>query len=340
MSKKKLKISIPKSLMQLSISQSKFAKRNGIKIKGKGIKKKELKENLKRARKGHVASTLKDLDRAIKIVIENPTIENRKMTKLQLGIISVIERPEMMDGVGKLYLKDSGQYKNMESFPEFILRTISDYSRDDAGDEKKKVLESLDQEALVKFCQRVLKKQIARYEKLGIDSDILAFNLASVLPNTKLLKNDRRRYRKLIDVLLLEVCNHEAVDIRTVISAILKFDKKKTVSKSDFMRSLVSEIIFLRNSNKNLSFTDHQKDLYEAMNDLALTYLDDLKKRDCKSLLKEYIKRRKFAESHNRDGKRMIKFVNYGNSNSSYSNLKTVVSELIEDNSSNELYLS
>ena len=55
--------------------------------------------------------------------------------------------------------------------------------------------------------------------------------------------------------------------------------------------------------------------------------------------MKAYIKRRKTAESYKNDTKRVIKFVDYANSNSPYTKLKAVLNELIADNSSNELYL-
>ena len=57
-------------------------------------------------------------------------------------------------------------------------------------------------------------------------------------------------------------------------------------------------------------------------------------------MLRQYIKRRKTAESYKNDGKRVIKFTDHANSNSPYSHIKSVVQDLISDNSSNELYLS
>ena len=45
---KKKKIKIPNSVIDLSMSPKKFAKKHNIKLKGKGMKKKEKKHNQKR----------------------------------------------------------------------------------------------------------------------------------------------------------------------------------------------------------------------------------------------------------------------------------------------------
>jgi hypothetical protein len=73
---------------------------------------------------------------------------------------------------------------------------------------------------------------------------------------------------------------------------------------------------------------------------LLLKKLYSNKNRKTRDILKTYIKRRKTAESYKNDTKRVIKFIDHAHSNSSYTSLKSVVQELISDNSSNELYLS
>lgn len=46
--KNKKKIKIPKSVLDLQLSPKKFAKRHNIRLKGKGISKRERKHNVKR----------------------------------------------------------------------------------------------------------------------------------------------------------------------------------------------------------------------------------------------------------------------------------------------------
>ena len=130
------------------------------------------------------------------------------------------------------------------------------------------------------------------------------------------------------------------VDVDAVLKAITKIDKDKVIDKKDFLEGFFSEFILQRSTNKTHSYTDNQKDLHESLIERTLIYLDNMKSRRLKDLLKQYIKRRKTAEEYKNDTKRVIKFIDHANSNSSYTNIKAVVQELIADNSSNELYLS
>jgi hypothetical protein len=95
-----------------------------------------------------------------------------------------------------------------------------------------------------------------------------------------------------------------------------------------------------KSSNKQKSFTDTQKDLHEGLIEHALTYLNDLKASKLRSILKEYIKRRRTAEEYKNDTKRVIKFVDHASSNSPYTNIKAVVQNIIDDDSDAEIYLS
>jgi hypothetical protein len=130
------------------------------------------------------------------------------------------------------------------------------------------------------------------------------------------------------------------VDVTTILNAVAKIDKKKSIDKKDFFEGFFSEFILTKSSNKNHSFNDTQKELHETLIERTLEYLDGIKGRKAKDILKTYIKRRKTAESYKNDTKRVIKFIDHANSNSSYNSLKSVIQELVADNSSNELYLS
>jgi len=130
------------------------------------------------------------------------------------------------------------------------------------------------------------------------------------------------------------------IDVDVVLKAVINIDKDKEIGKKDFLEGFFSEFILQRATNKSHSFTDNQKDLHDSLIEKTLVYLDNLKSRQLKDVLKQYIKRRKTAEEYKNDTKRVIKFIDYANSNSAYGNIKAVVQELIADNSSNELYLS
>ena len=335
--KDKKKIKIPKSVLDLRLSPKKFAKKHGIKLKGKGLSKGEKKRNRQRFRDQYCESSISGLNKAVKILSEVDP-DSKKFQKVKDGVENIILNPEVMKRIAKLYSKDPERYPNMMFLPRMIMITLVHYQRDDINDEEKELGKNLDSEKLIAFCSKVLKKEIKRYEKLGL-SDDMAFQLATVVPTTKIFKDNKAWYQKLIQV-LYQIAESEEVDIKTVLPAVQKIDKKNKLDKKEFLEGFFTEFIWTRSSNKNHSFNDSQKELHENLIEASLEYLESLKARKLKEVLKSYIKRRKRAESFKTDGKRVIKFVDHANSNSSYTNIKTVVQELISDNSSNELYLS
>ena len=335
MSKEK-KIKVPKSVLDLRMSPKKFAKKNNIKVSGKGLSKKERKNAKKRLTEAYAEHAIEGLNKAVKILAEHP--EGKKINKVKEGVDNIISNPEAMKRIAKLYEKNPDNYPNMIFLPHMIMTTIAYYSSDAISDEEKEIAESLDKEALAKFCEKILKKQIKRYKNMGLDEEI-AFQLATVIPTAKLFKNNRKWYKRLIQQ-MYDMAVVSEVDVDAVLKAITKVDKNRVINKKDFLEGFFSEFILQRSTNKTHSYTDNQKDLHESLIERTVIYLDNMKSRRLKDLLKQYIKRRKTAEEYKNDTKRVIKFIDHANSNSSYSNIKAVVQELIADNSSNELYLS
>jgi hypothetical protein len=334
---KKRKLKIPKSVLELRFSLKKFAKKHDIKLKGKGMSKSEKKRNTKRLFKEYSEASINGLNKAVKILAESSK-ESNKILKIKSGVDNVINNPKLMKNIAKIYRKNSDNYSNMMFLPNMIMNTIEYYSQEGLNDDEKEIAKSLDTEKLIEFCEKILKKEIKLYKKHGIDEST-SYQLATVIPTTKLFRNNRIWYKKLIESLYAIAAEHE-VDLNLIIKAILKLDKKKSINKKDFLEDFYSEFIFRRTSNKNHSFTDSQKDLHNELIDKSLEYLDNIKKNRCREVLKNYIKRRKLAESNKNDSKRIIKFIDHANSNSPYMNLKTVIQDLISENSANELYLS
>lgn len=333
---KKKKVKIPKSVLDLSMSPKKYAKKHNIRLKGKGMSKKEKKHNLKRLKNAYSESAITGLNKAVKILAENDP-ETKKMGKVRNGVDNIITNPPVMKKVAKLYKKHPDAYPNMIYLPYMIMNTINYYNSDAISDEEKEIAKELDMEGLVEFCEKILKKEIKRYSKIGLDDDLSKI-MATVIPTTKMFKNSREWYKRLIKE-MYEIAKDREVDPDIILKAIVKLDKKKGIKKKDFLEGFFSEFILQRNSNKNHNFTDTQKELHEALIERALNYLNGIKPRKLREILKQYIKRRKTAESYKNDGKRVIKFTDHANSNSPYNNIKSVVQDLIEDNSNNELYL-
>lgn len=334
--KNKKKIKIPKSVLDLRLSPKKFAKRHNIRLKGKGISKKERKHNVKRLQKEYSEHAINGLNKAVKILVENP--DSKKIKKVEKGVDNIICNPGVMKKVAKIYRKSPDNYPNMVYLPNMIMNTLVYYNSDNISDEEKEIGKELDTESLIEFCEKILKKEIKRYRNMGLEPEV-AYQLATVIPTTKLFKNNRQWYKKLIQR-MYEISEKTDVDIDTVLKAVSKIDKKKSIKKKDFLEGFFSEFILQKSSNKSAKFTDTQKELHEGLIERTLIYLDGLKARQLKEILKQYIKRRKTAESYKNDTKRVIKFTDHANSNSPYATIKKVVQELIDDNSNNELYLS
>lgn len=330
------KIKVPKSVLDLRLSPKKFAKKHNIKLKGKGMSKREKKHNLKRLKSEYSEYAITGLNKAVKILAENP--DGKKINKVKDGVENIISNHDVMKKIAKIYRKNPESYPNMIFLPNMIMNTLIYYNSDGISDEEKEIAKTLDTEGLISFCEKILKKEIKRYKHMGLDQDT-AYQLATVIPTAKLFKNNRQWYKKLIQQ-MYDIAANNDVDIDSIIKAVIKIDKKKAITKKDFMEGFFSEFILQKNSNKNAKFTDTQKELHEGLIERTLFYLDNLKKSKLKEILKQYIKRRKTAESYKNDTKRVIKFIDHANSNSPYTNIKAVVQELIEDNSANELYLS
>lgn len=334
MAKKKIKI--PKSVLNLRMSQRKFAKKNNIRLKGKGMSKKERKHNAKRLQKEYSEFAISGLNKAVKILAENP--ESNKTEKVKAGVENIILNPEIMKRIAKIYRKNPEQYQNMRFLPDMIMNTLVYYSSDALSDEEKAIGENLNKDALIEFCEKILKKEIKKYKKQGLPPEI-SYQLATVIPTTKLFKSNRKWYKRLI-FQMYDIAAEQAIDIDAILKAVSKIDKKKSISKKDFLEGFFSEFILQKNTNKTAKLNDTQKELHDGLIERTLVYLDSQKPRKTREILKQYIKRRKTAEEYKNDTKRVIKFVDHANSNSPYENIKKVVQGLIADNGSNELYLS
>lgn len=334
---KKTKIKIPKSVLDLRMSPKKFAKKHSIRLKGKGLSKRERKHNAKRLTKEYSEHAINGLNKAVKILAEN-SAENKKVLKVVDGVDNIITNPEVMKRVAKLYRKNPDSYTNMKFLPYMIMNTLLRYSSEGISDEDKEVAKSLDVDGLVEFCEKILKKEIKRYRDMGLEPS-MAYQMATVIPTAKLFKNNRQWYKNLI-IQMYDIAANTEVDIDVILKAVSKIDKKKCISKKDFLEGFFTEFIFQKQTNKNHSFTETQKELHEGLIERALVYLNNQKPRKLREILKQYIKRRKTAESYKNDNKRVIKFIDHAHSNSSYTTIKSVVQDLIADNSNNELYLS
>lgn len=328
------KISIPKSVKNLRWTPKKFAKKSGIRLSGKGMSKKEKKRNLKRLNKEYAEFAVDGLNKAVKILAMHPDAKN--IDKVKDGVDNVITNADAMKRIPKIYKKAPDAYENLIYLPSMIMNTIAYYKSDNISDEEKKVAETLDADGLIVFCEKILKKQIKRYKGFGFD-DVDAFQMASTIPTSKLFKN-HVWYRRLTQA-MYDIAAEREVDVDLVLKSVCKIDKKNQIKKKEFLEGFYTEFISMRSSNRNTKFTDHQKELQESLIDHALAYLDSLKPRKLKEILKTYIRRRKRAEQMKSDSKRVLKFTEHANSNSPYGTIKAVVVELIADDPDNELYL-
>lgn len=334
--KKSRKIKVPKSLMTLAWSPEKYAKKKNYKLNSKKLSKKERKRLAKRFEEDYSKFVIKGMNRAVKILMENPSEDNKKVVKLSEAVEKIIQNPKIMKKVAKKYTKESAMYENMMYLPSIIMNTIVYYNREDISDEDKEIAESLDKEFLVKFCEKILKKQIKRYKDEGL-SQAMAFQLATTVPSAKCLTN-RLNYKRLIRS-LYNASNSEDVDIYTILKSIRKVDRKKVISKEDLAKGFFGEVIFMKDSNKKHAMSDKEKEFHEDLIEKTIEYLDSISKAKSRDIIKEYIHRRKIAESYKTDCRRVIKFVDFANSNSTHTKLKSVIVDLIAAKSDNEIYL-
>lgn len=330
------KLELPACITILKQSKKKYAKKNGILIDKKKMKKKEVKRRCEKLDKIYYEALIVGLNKAVKILTEVHE-ESKKLDKIKRGVEKIILNHESMDGIIKIYKKDPSRYEELKFFPYMILSTIEYYNKGELSDEDKELAESIDLEKLLEFASSILKKEIKRYNKLGL-SDTIAFKLAATIPSTKILNKSRVYYKRLLNM-MYTMSENESLDIDRVFKAVIKLDGKKVIKKKAFLTNFYQEFILRRMSNKNYSLTDTQKEMHEKLIDKCLEFINSLKVGAIKCMLKAYIKSRKRAEKFKTDGKRVIKFTDQVNSNSPYVNIKAAVQELISDNEGNELYL-
>lgn len=336
MSENKKKIKIPKSVLNLRMSPKKYAKKHNIRITGKKISKKERKYNEKKLKREYSEFAISGLNKAVKIMAEHP--EHKKINKVKDGVENIITNPAVMKRIAKIYRKNPESYPNMMFMPYIIMNTLVYYNNENISDEEKEIGANLDPESLIEFCEKILKKEIKRYKKAGLSKNV-SYQMATVIPTNKLFERNRTWYRRLIQQ-MYEIAATDDVDIDTIIKAVIKIDKKKGISKKDFLEGFFTEFILQKSTNKNAKFNDRQKELHEGLIERTLVYLDNQKTKNTRAILKEYIRRRKVAEGYKTDTKRVIKFTDHANSNSPYENIKKAVQDLIDANPTNELYLS
>ena len=330
------KLKIPKSVLSLRMTPKKFAKKHNIRLKGKNVSKKEKKHNTKRLIREYSEFAASGLNKAVKIVAEHP--KHKKTQKVMDGIDNIISNPDVMKKIVKLYKKDPDSYPNMIYLPHMIMNTLVYYNSDNITEEEKEIAKQLDTDGLVNFCEKILKKEIKRYKKNGLEPTV-AYQMATVIPTAKLLRHSSVWYNKLIQQ-MYDIAESEIVDVDIIIKAILRLDKKKPIHKKEFLEAFFSEFIMQKSSNKFAKMNDRQKELHDGLIERTLFYLDNVKHSKLREILKRYIHRRKDAESHKNDAKRVIKFTDHAHSNSPYQNIKTVVQELITDDPTLEPYLS
>lgn len=335
--KKKKDIQVPECVKVLKLSKKKYAKKNDFDIDSKKMSSKEKKRKLKKLTLEYNEDIIKGLDKGVKILSE-VSEESKKVNKIKTWIEEKITDPSTMEAVAKMYKKHPELYPNMIYLPYMIVATITFYRQEDLTDEEKEFGKRIHSDDLIEFCMKILKKTIKRYSKLGLEEED-AFNIATIIPTTKLLVGSRKWYRNLITGLHL-MSEKNVPDIKAIFKAILKLDGKKYITKKMFYELFYQEFILKKLSNKKYSATDAQKEFYDTLVDMTLEYLNDLKVGKLKGILKQYIKARKKAEEFKTDGKRIIKFVDHANSNSPYPNIKAAVEELIKDDKNNEIYLS
>lgn len=336
MKKKKKKIRIPKSILELRLSPKKFAKKHGIRIKGVGKRLK--KRNMKRLKDLYSRAAIDGLNKAVKILSDHPNEDGKKIDKIKGVVDKIITNEGVMKKVSKIYKKKPDEYSNLVYLPHMIINTLLYYSQEGLSEKEQEIGQTLDKDSLINFCHRVLKSRIKKYKKYDLSEDT-SFKLAEVIPTTKLLVNNRMWFKKLIQSLYV-IADSEEVDYKRILRAVLKVDKKRHINKNDFYKSFYSEFILTKASNRNHSFTDTQKDLHESLIEGVMEYIESSKPSTIRDILKTYIKRRKTAESYKNDTRRVITFIDYANSNSSFVKIKKAIQDLVADNSTNELYLS
>lgn len=320
---------LPRTVKALDQKRKKWAKKNGLNYKdGKG--------NKKLAKEEYQEAFLEGLDRSMEIILHQP---NSKIAdRVKDKIDAALARPKRMAEAAKIYPEHRKEYRNIIYLPNMIMTTIRylQNGADKLEGKEKEIAASIDETALVDFCETILKKSMKHYTSYGLSRGA-AFTLACLVPSAHILEKSYW-YRALLTT-LYDMAETDTFEIETIFEAVTTVDKSKVLHKRDMKRKFWLEFILMKNSNRFKNLNESQKNLHEHLQNQALEYLNGLSKDELEAMLYKYIKRRRESENNNSDGRRIFRFVDHANSNSPYGKIKQVVEKIISAKPDYEVYL-
>ena len=174
----------------------------------------------------------------------------------------------------------------------------------------------------------LLKKKIKKFsKKISVSDDSIAFakELLVIVPDKSIVENVR-----IVGIFVQRIIR-KLYAISSDKS--LKLDNKilskvfKELFEEDLMDTIIIDIALERKDTLNsISRNSNQMEVWNALTNFVLSYLEDMKKKKIKERLEYYIKRREYDDKNNRDNNRRIQFTQI--SEDTYPKICSVVQDM------------
>ena len=148
---------------------------------------------------------------------------------------------------------------------------------------------------LIDISRIILKKRIKKFVKEGIDES-LAFDLLSVLPNSKILEKSPNYHLRRFFGVIYEHAKVKEIDINKIMKMMFKDDEADIAT--------VITYALLERKEKIVSFTEGQKKVFNDITEYCFKTLEEMNKSTINAVLKSYVEARKRDDSQNKDSNR------------------------------------
>lgn len=148
---------------------------------------------------------------------------------------------------------------------------------------------------VIEISKLILKKKIKKLTKAGFD-EALAFDVLSVIPNTKILERGANYHLRRFFGVLYEHAKTKEVNFEKLMKELFKDDETDIAQ--------VITYALLERKEKITTMNESQKKLFNDITEYCFRTLEDTSKSTIQSVLKAYCESRKRDEQQNKDSNR------------------------------------
>lgn len=278
------KFNVPEDVKRLLKLNWKKFKKNG----------KDFFDGKKEMKRAYYAEHIDYMPETIQLLVRYGHLDQVQEIKEQ--IYAKISDKDFVAYMAKQIKNEDLDFDNMEFLPNVIYEMIiakhlyvANMKKEDPNFQA-----DFDMDDLVALSHMILKKQIKKFEKAGLDKDF-AFDVLSIIPTPDILNKSAAFHIKELFMYLYDYAKDKEVPFGKVMECLFKDSEKIDT---------VITFALLERKEKISGFNDSQKKLFNAITEYCVRTMEDMKKDQIKEILKAYIANRKRDEAQKKDTNR------------------------------------